>query len=226
MLQLTAKLLVILLGILIAFNIKANAVKRRPTLSQNKIDVDSKILLSERQVVESTVQSNYSINSIHSNGGNEKHKLKRRHKNRKEKDTVLKTSMKAKIITEKKYLKKDWCKAHPVRQHIKTKTNCHTMIVNQFCYGQCNSFFIPKDTSVQRDGTLAPDYFASCSFCKPIRQEWISTTLRCKNIKKTKMPRFITIKLPRIKGCSCIAVPNLATAGITEETSNNKTAVK
>ena len=130
-------------------------------------------------------------------------------KKRKQKDSVLKTSMKAKTITETRYLKKDWCKSQPVRQKIKTRNNCLAVVINQFCFGQCNSFYIPKDITTDPDREPVPDYFKSCSFCKAKKEEWISVRLRCKNIRKTRMPRFIIKKMKRIKGCTCIAVPDL-----------------
>ena len=128
---------------------------------------------------------------------------------RRKKLPILKTSMRAKKITERRYLKRDWCKSQPVRQHLRTKSNCHGMIINQFCYGQCNSFYIPKDLEIDPDQEIAPDYFKSCSFCKPKKLEWVSVRLRCKNIEATRMPRFITKKIKRVKGCTCIAVPDL-----------------
>lgn len=130
---------------------------------------------------------------------------------RRKKLPILKTSMRAKKITERRYLKKDWCKSQPVRQHLRTKNNCHGVVINQFCYGQCNSFYIPKDLVIDVDQEVVPDYFKSCSFCKPKTLEWISVRLRCKNIGKTGMPRFITKRIKRVKGCTCVAVPDLET---------------
>lgn len=135
-------------------------------------------------------------------------KAERKRKNNKE--NVLKTSIKAKIVTERKYLKKDWCKSQPVKQKIQTTSNCRGMIINQFCYGQCNSFYIPKDVITDPDEKIIPEYFKSCSFCKPKKEEWVSVRLRCRNIKRTGMPRFINKKIKRVKGCTCIAVPDLA----------------
>ena len=126
---------------------------------------------------------------------------------------ILKTSMRAKKVTERKYLKRDWCKSQPVRQHIQTTTNCHGVVINQFCYGQCNSFYIPKDIVIDADQEIVPDYFKSCSFCKPKNLEWVSVRLRCKNIENTKMPRFITKRIKRVKGCTCVAVPDLEKYG-------------
>ena len=131
---------------------------------------------------------------------------------------VLKTSIRAKKVTERRYLKSDWCKSQPVRQHIRTTTDCHGVVINQFCYGQCNSFFIPKDLVIDSNQeNIQPDYFKSCSFCKPKTLEWVSVRLRCKNIETTKMPRFITKKIKRVKGCMCVAVPDLEKAMMNDD---------
>ena len=148
---------------------------------------------------------------IHQRRG--KYERKRTNKN----INILKTSQKAKIITEKRYLKKDWCKSQLVKQRIQTTSNCRGLIINQFCYGQCNSFYIPKDIIIDPDEKIAPDYFKSCSFCKPKKEEWISVRLRCRNIKRTKMPRFLTKRIKRVKGCTCIAVPDLDVENAREE---------
>ncbi|XP_076800526.1 gremlin-1-like [Clavelina lepadiformis] len=124
---------------------------------------------------------------------------------------ILKTGEKAKIVTERRYLKSDWCKSQPVKQHIRTKY-CHGVIVNQFCYGQCNSFYIPKDIVVdEREENVIPQYFKSCSFCKPKKEEWISVRLKCKRQRGRgrKRSKHITKKVKRVKGCTCIAVPDL-----------------
>ena len=147
-----------------------------------------------------------------SSNGKERGSRRKEGKRGRKKLPVLKTSIRAKKITERRYLKSDWCKSQPVRQQISTTTNCHGVVINQFCYGQCNSFYIPKDIAIDSNEDIEPEYFKSCSFCKPKTLEWISVRLRCKNIETTKMPRFITKKVKRVKGCTCVAVPDLENA--------------
>ncbi|XP_049538226.1 gremlin-1-like [Anopheles darlingi] len=59
-------------------------------------------------------------------------------------DKLLKSSKNALLVTRKEYLKKDWCKTEPLVQRIREEGCLSRTIVNRFCYGQCNSFYIPK----------------------------------------------------------------------------------
>ncbi|XP_078490862.1 DAN protein [Ciona intestinalis] len=132
----------------------------------------------------------------------------RRSRKHKKNHNILKTSAKAKTITERKYLKRDWCKSQPVRQYIRTADGCKGELINQFCYGQCNSFYIPKDIEIdERDGEIETDYFRFCAFCKPKTEEWISVRLRCRRKGRKKRGRYVIKRVKRVKGCTCISVP-------------------
>ncbi|GAB6026206.1 hypothetical protein CHUAL_012416 [Chamberlinius hualienensis] len=111
---------------------------------------------------------------------------------------LLKSSKDALIITKKSYLKKDWCKTEPLIQRIKEPGCVTQTIVNRFCYGQCNSFYIPKDSTATKTEDNA---FKSCSFCKPKRFRWITITLKCPNLN----PPFKRKRVQRIKKCKCIS---------------------
>jgi len=147
---------------------------------------------------------------LHLSGSKEKNTRRSEKKNRRHGPNVLKTSQRAKILTEKRYLKKDWCKSRPVKQYIRTKSGCKAVLINQFCYGHCNSFYIPKDLEVhEADEELTPQYFKSCAFCKPKSEEWITVRLKCKRAGRKRKRRFIKKRVKRVKGCRCIAVPGL-----------------
>lgn len=67
------------------------------------------------------------------------------------KDRIITGSKRAATITVKEYLRKDWCKTKPFQQVIH-EPGCHRRrIMNRFCYGQCNSFFIPSTSSWNED---------------------------------------------------------------------------
>lgn len=123
---------------------------------------------------------------------------------------VLKSSKNALIVTKKEYLKKDWCKTEPLIQKIKEDGCLTRTVINRFCYGQCNSFYIPKnprkrslkhhfDEDVEND--LNGAAFKSCAFCKPKKFTWITVTLRCPSL----MPQVRKKRIQRIKQCKCIA---------------------
>ncbi|CAH1791611.1 unnamed protein product, partial [Owenia fusiformis] len=106
-------------------------------------------------------------------------------------------SRKAMTVTKKSYLKKEWCKTEPLQQVIREEGCLKKTMVNRFCYGQCNSFFIPK--SNKKD--LESASFKSCSFCKPKRYSWIVVTLTCPKLKM----KFKRKRIQRIKECKCMA---------------------
>ena len=117
-----------------------------------------------------------------------------------EEPKVIQGSRKAFTVTKMTYLKKEWCKTEPLKQVIREDGCLKSTIINRFCYGQCNSFFIPKsEKGVKKD--LETAAFKSCSFCKPKRHSWITVTLRC----PSKIPRFRRKRVQRIKQCRCMA---------------------
>lgn len=109
---------------------------------------------------------------------------------------ILKSSKNALLITKKEYLKKDWCKTETLIQQIREE-GCQTRtIVNRFCYGQCNSFYIPKNSRRK----LETSAFKSCAFCKPKKVSWITVTLICPGVQ----PEVRKKRVQRIKQCKCI----------------------
>ena len=112
-------------------------------------------------------------------------------------DQIIHGSRKAFTVTKVEYLKKEWCKTEPLKQVIREEGCLQRTVVNRFCYGQCNSFFIPKSNKKDLDAAA----FKSCSFCKPKRYSWITVTLRCPRRK----PRFKRKRIQMIKQCKCMA---------------------
>ncbi|XP_052897988.1 gremlin-1-like [Anopheles moucheti] len=141
-------------------------------------------------------------------------------------DKLLKSSKNALLVTRKEYLKKDWCKTEPLVQRIREEGCLSRTIVNRFCYGQCNSFYIPKSPKRRRHGgkptvasysassrrdldgdfedeDLTGPAFRSCAFCKPKKFTWVTVTLRCPSL----VPQLRRKRIQRIKQCKCIAEP-------------------
>lgn len=116
---------------------------------------------------------------------------------------ALKSSKNALIVTKKEYLKEDWCKTEPLVQKIREPGCIPVTVINKFCYGQCNSFYIPKGPR-RRDGNeeRPPPAFKSCSFCRPKNVTWITVTLRCPG----QNPPFRRKRLQKIKQCKCLPV--------------------
>ncbi|EAL39677.3 AGAP007994-PA, partial [Anopheles gambiae str. PEST] len=129
---------------------------------------------------------------------------------------LLKSSKNALLVTRKEYLKKDWCKTEPLVQRIREEGCLSRTIVNRFCYGQCNSFYIPNRRDLAdgggvggggggdfEDEDLTGPAFRSCAFCKPKKFTWMTVTLRCPSL----VPQLRRKRIQRIKQCKCIAEP-------------------
>ncbi|XP_026501156.1 gremlin-1-like [Vanessa tameamea] len=116
---------------------------------------------------------------------------------------ILKSSKNALLVTKKEYLKEDWCKTEQLVQKIREPGCLQATVINNFCYGQCNSFYIPKGPR-RREGNdeRPPPAFKSCSFCKPKKFTWITVTLRCPG----QNPPFRRKRLQKVKQCKCLPV--------------------
>lgn len=124
---------------------------------------------------------------------------------------VLKSSRNALVVTKKEYLQRDWCKTEPLVQKIKEEGCLTRTIINKFCYGQCNSFYIPKNPKRRHsrkklleeseDVDLNGAAFTSCSVCRPKKFTWITVMLRCPGLTQ----QFKKKKIQRVKLCKCIA---------------------
>ncbi|XP_033645148.1 gremlin-1-like [Asterias rubens] len=97
-------------------------------------------------------------------------------------------------VTTKEYLKGDWCKTFSLKQKVEAPGCIGRTITNRFCYGQCNSFYIPWSDY--------DDAFRSCSFCKPFRTTVFTVTLRCPG----QTPNIQRKKVEKVKQCRCVAV--------------------
>ena len=93
---------------------------------------------------------------------------------------------------------KDWCKTEPFQQIIHEPGCQRQRIVNKFCYGQCNSFFIPKSDSEDQDGGS----FRSCAYCTPVNSEWMDVVLVCPLLTPPRLVKRVQI----VTQCKCMAV--------------------
>ncbi|KAL3874755.1 hypothetical protein ACJMK2_037726 [Sinanodonta woodiana] len=94
-------------------------------------------------------------------------------------------------------LKKTWCKTEPIAQVIRSKGCISKTVMNRYCYGQCNSFYIPRFNKKGKE--LQP--FKTCGFCRPKLYHTVRVTLHC----PSKPIPYIRRKVRRIKQCRCMA---------------------
>ncbi|KAG7512550.1 hypothetical protein JOB18_032677 [Solea senegalensis] len=141
----------------------------------------------------------------------------RHHRLLQQKPEVLSSSREALVVTERRYLRRDWCKTQPLRQTISEEGCRSRTVVNRFCYGQCNSFYIPRHMgpssghgqnrgqasgSGRKKHNKAQEPFQSCSFCKPHRITQLTVQLDCPDLQ----PPFRHRKVQRVKQCRCMSV--------------------
>lgn len=109
---------------------------------------------------------------------------------------VLDSSQEALHVTERHYLKRDWCKTQPLKQTLEEEGCISRTIINSFCYGQCNSFYIPRHASPDESA------FQSCSFCKPKTFTFFTYTLIC----PSQIPKIRRKRVRRVKQCRCTSI--------------------
>ncbi|XP_026131768.1 gremlin-2-like [Carassius auratus] len=112
------------------------------------------------------------------------------------KQEVLASSQEALVVTERKYLKSDWCKTQPLRQTVSQEGCRSRTVINRFCYGQCNSFYIPRHVRKEQES------FQSCAFCRPQRFTSLTVELQCPDLQPDVRYR----KIQRVKQCRCMSV--------------------
>ena len=131
-------------------------------------------------------------------------------------DKILKSSKKALFIAKKELLKQDWCKTEPFEQKIREDGCYSKRITNNFCYGQCNSFYIPKTPKRRRKNHQNQkrdhrqqqqhqhnnvDSFRSCAYCKPKEFTFVTVVLKCPSLT----PSYRRKRIQIVKECRCIA---------------------
>ncbi|MGH0139044.1 UNVERIFIED_CONTAM: hypothetical protein FKN15_068363 [Acipenser sinensis] len=53
------------------------------------------------------------------------------------------------VVMERRYVRQDWCKSQPLIQTLREEGCLSRTVVNRFCHGQCNSFYIPGGLDCQ-----------------------------------------------------------------------------
>lgn len=99
------------------------------------------------------------------------------------------------FIMKKADLRDDWCKTRPFKQTIQVNGCLPLEVMNNFCYGQCNSLYIPNHAS-------AEPLFQSCTSCMPQRTFTKTVTLRCPSLPV----KFRKHKYTYSKKCRCTSV--------------------
>ena len=107
--------------------------------------------------------------------------------------TLLQSSRRARLVTKQKYLKKDWCKTEPLVRRLREPGCRSRRVIDRFCYGQCNSFYIPREGRRRRA-------FKSCPSCLPRRWERVSVLFHCPGQVPARRRRSVRL----VKQCRCM----------------------
>lgn len=92
--------------------------------------------------------------------------------------------------------KNTWCKTENFKQLIKEPGCEPAEVLNRFCYGQCNSFYIPRTLRKRTKRKV----FKSCGVCKPKRTHTTIVLLKCPGRKKGYKQK----KVRTVKECQCM----------------------
>ncbi|KAK9976523.1 hypothetical protein ABG768_021728 [Culter alburnus] len=103
------------------------------------------------------------------------------------------------VVMGRKYLESDWCKTQPLWQMVSQEDCRSRTVINHFCYGQCNFFFIPQHVKKEQES------FQSYAFCRPHRFTSLTVELNCCR------------KIQSVKQCHCMSV-SVSKSGNSERT--------
>ena len=118
---------------------------------------------------------------------------------------ILGSGQEALTVTKKRFLRKDRCQSQALLQRVSRDQCLSVTIINRFCYGQCNSFFIPKNVNASREtnpaGSSRQGSFQSCAICRPQRSSWTTVTLKCPSLT----PNIRRQRVQIVKQCRCMS---------------------
>jgi len=112
---------------------------------------------------------------------------------------ILGSGQEALTVTKKRFLRKDRCQSQALLQRVSRDQCLSVTIINRFCYGQCNSFYIPKNVNASAE-TNSPGSFQSCAICRPQRSSWTTVTLKCPSLT----PNIRRQRVQIVKQCRCM----------------------
>ncbi|KAK6487664.1 gremlin-1-like [Huso huso] len=101
------------------------------------------------------------------------------------------------VVTERRFVRRDWCKSQPLIQTLREEGCLSRTVVNRFCHGQCNSFYIPGGAGGQGE-----EPFRSCAFCKPRLLSTVTVGFLCPGRSPPAKRRRLTL----VKECRCTSI--------------------
>ena len=96
------------------------------------------------------------------------------------------------LIMRAEEWKLEWCKAKAFNQTVRQPGCFSREIENKYCYGQCNSIYIPGQRNLD-----------SCNSCRPKSYQFVAVTLLCPFTAKKRQHKQVQM----IYSCYCITCP-------------------
>ncbi|CAN7999542.1 unnamed protein product [Ixodes hexagonus] len=100
--------------------------------------------------------------------------------------------------------RRDWCRTGTLMQRVR-EPGCRTSLLrNRYCYGQCKSFYVPREhvgNSSSSNNTTS-GAFESCAACRPVKFRSARVTFVCPG----QSPPVRKRTLQRVHRCRCLAV--------------------
>ncbi|XP_022654080.1 uncharacterized protein LOC111247436 [Varroa destructor] len=101
------------------------------------------------------------------------------------------------VLMGRDRVRRNFCLTKAFTQTIQVR-GCHPKkIINSFCYGQCNSFFIPTLSG----STNSP--VKTCEFCKPLKTHMLKINLVC----PSRAEGMHTVHVEKVLSCLCNSAP-------------------
>jgi len=96
---------------------------------------------------------------------------------------------------------KEWCQTIPMKMPVRVK-GCKTrMINNNYCMGQCNSYYLPSGVKDNEFDGGKPTIH--CTNCVPVQKRWKKVTVYCPGRKYHPIKKR---KIEYIEKCQCVKV--------------------
>ncbi|KRZ39425.1 Gremlin-2 [Trichinella pseudospiralis] len=124
-------------------------------------------------------------------------KSRQRSKHHQQQQQLYPNKRQAYIIASRDVIRTDYCRTIAFKQRIRIEGCLSKTVINSFCYGQCNSFYIPR-----LHGARLVASFKSCSVCQPSQITSITVTLHCPG----RLGSVHRRKYLKVKQCACMSV--------------------
>lgn len=95
----------------------------------------------------------------------------------------------------------EWCYTKKMTMKVTLEGCRHKVIQNNYCYGQCNSFYLPSATQLNAFGAGRPTI--RCYACSPSKKTKVKISLSCPRRRNLLHTRIKYRQVVIVNKCSC-----------------------